>query len=233
MQHQLTFGNRQIHFALEYTKRKTMAVKVHPDRRVEVSAPLNANEEEVRENIRKRAPWILRQIDQFNEYLPKTPPRRFISGETHLYLGRQYRLKVISDIHDSIKASRGQLWMYSQNVDPQILRKRLYDWYRQKAYVLFNELLKEIFPKFKRYQIEPPVLTIRLMSRRWGSCTTKGRIILNLELIKSPKGCIQYVITHELCHIVFPHHGKHFQQLLYKMIPDWRKWKERLEHNSI
>jgi predicted metal-dependent hydrolase len=229
----LKFGNRKIDFSLKYEKRKSLGIKVYPDGKVLVSAPILARESDIKEKIKKRAPWILKQMDHFGTYLPLTPPRRFISGETHLFLGRQYRLKVIPESQNIIMAYRGQLWMYFHNTKPNILQKRLNEWYKNKASAIFGELLDQIIPKFSRYQIPAPSLIIRLMTKRWGSCTPGGRIVLNLELIKAPKGCIEYVITHELCHMVFHNHGESFQQLLEKMMPHWRKWKTRLEYSLI
>lgn len=231
MMHQIKFGSRTIEFNLEYRKRKSLGIKVHPDNQVEVLAPFKAKEEKVLERVKVKAPWILKQIDHFNTYKPSTPARRFINGETHLYLGRQYRLKIVPDEVDVIKAYRGQLWMHSQNPTPEALRVQLDKWYKQKALVVFTELLEEVLPKFKRYRISEPALSIRTMSKRWGSCTPAGRIILNTELIKAPKGSIEYVIIHELCHLVHHNHTKAFQSLQSRMLPDWRKWKDRLEYS--
>jgi predicted metal-dependent hydrolase len=231
MQHQIKFGSRTIVFNLKHRKRKSLGIKVHPDCGVEVLAPIAAKEDQVFESVKIKAPWILKQIDHFNTYKPSTPIRRFINGETHLYLGRQYRLKIVPGDVDEVKAYRGQLWMHSQNPTPEVLKVQLDKWYKQRAYIVFNELLEEILPKFKRYKISEPVLTIRTMSKRWGSCTPAGKIILNTELIKAPKGSIEYVIIHELCHLVHHNHTKAFQNLQSRMLPDWQRWKDRLEYS--
>ena len=231
MMHRIKFGSRTIEFNLEYRKRKSLGIKVHPDNQVEVLAPFDAKEEKVIERVKVKAPWILKQIDHFNTYKPSTPARRFINGETHLYLGRQYRLKIVPDEVDVIKAYRGQLWMHSQNPTPEVLQKQLDNWYKQKASVVFTELLEEALPKFNRYKISTPVLSVRSMSKRWGSCTPGGKIILNTELIQAPKGSIEYVIIHELCHLVHHNHTKAFQSLQSRIMPDWSKWKDRLEYS--
>jgi predicted metal-dependent hydrolase len=230
MQQQVKFGSRGINFTVQYRERKTFGIKVYPDCRVEVLAPIEAREDQVFEKVRLKAPWILKQIDHFNTFKPSIPPRRFINGETHLYLGRQYRLKVVPDEEDVVKVYRGQMLMHSNDPTPERLKAQLGRWYKQKAFTIFNELLKEVLPKFKGYDIAEPALMIRTMSQRWGSCTASGKIILNTELIKAPKGCIEYVIIHELCHLVHHNHTKAFQDLQSKMLPDWRKWKDRLEY---
>jgi predicted metal-dependent hydrolase len=196
-------------------------------------APLNKNEAEIIKTVGRRAPWIIKQIDYFRPFVPVTPPRRFISGETHLFLGRQYRLKVVPGNINVIKVYRGQLWMHTLSTEPETLKKQLNEWYKQKAIIVFHEMLQEILYKFRHYQLAIPMLTIRTMTKRWGSCTPSGRIMLNLELIKAPKGCIAYVIMHELCHLVHHHHGKPFRDLLDRMMPDCWKWKKRLELSLI
>jgi predicted metal-dependent hydrolase len=233
MQHYLEFGSKKIEFTLTYQDRKSLGIKVNPDTTVHVSAPENRSEEEILKKLKSRAPWILKQIDHFNSFRPATPPRRFLSGETHLYLGRQYRLKVVQDNGNTVKAYRGQLFIYSSNTSAKALEKKLYQWYREKAVGVFDELLEETLPKFKKYSISKPAITIQTMSKRWGSCTSEGKLILNLELIKAPKGCIQYVLIHELCHLVHHNHTKEFFELQNRVMPDWKKWKERLEYGMV
>jgi predicted metal-dependent hydrolase len=231
MMHQIKFGSRTIDFNLEYRKRKSLGIKVHPDNQVEVLAPFDAKEEKVLERVKVKASWIIKQIDYFNSYKPVTPKRRFVNGETHLYLGRQYKLKIVPDGQNIIKAYRGQLWIHAVDISPNALKLQLDSWYKQKATVIFNELLEEVLPKFNRYKIANPSLSIRHMSKRWGSCTPAGRIILNTELIRAPKGSIEYVIVHELSHLVHHNHTKAFQDLQARILPDWRKWKDRLEYS--
>lgn len=231
MHYSIKFGSKQIDFCLTYIKRKSLGIKVHPNTTVEVFAPLDAKEKIILQKVKAKAPWILKQIDHFNSYQPTIPSRRFVNGETHLYLGRQYRLKIMRDTTNVIKAYRGQLWLYSGNIQREDLKEQLEEWYKQKAIITFHKLLEEVLPKFKRYKLGTQVLSVRAMSKRWGSCTLSGKIILNVELIKASKGCIEYVIIHELCHLVHRNHDRSFFNLQNRMMPDWEKWKERLEHS--
>jgi predicted metal-dependent hydrolase len=225
----LDFGSRKIPFQLSFGKRKNMRVEIHPDRSVKVYAPEGFDKRQILLKLKLKAPWIVRQIDYFNSF-PSTPsPRRYVSGESHFYLGRQYRLKIIQDTIPVVKANRGLFVVHAVSRDAESISKQLDHWYRQHAEVIFAEVLQAVLPKFKRLKINSPELLIRKMTKRWGSCTTKGKVILNLELIKAPKGCIEYVIIHELCHLVYHNHQRKFQQLLLRMMPDWKKWKTRLE----
>ena len=157
-----------------------------------------------------------------------TPPRKYINGETHLYLGRQYKLRVEKATNNSVKLYRGRLIiMRKENSSAKNL---LSDWYKEKASVYFEESLKNILPRFARYNINQPELQVRNMATRWGSCTPNGKVILNPELIKAPKGSIEYVIIHELCHLIHHNHTRAFYDLQETIMPEWKKWKERLEN---
>ena len=231
MKKQIQFGSKNIAFTLSFVQRKSLTIKVHPDASVVVLAPIDADKEKVLEKVKSKAPWILKQIEQFNTYKPGTPLRRFINGETHLYLGRQYRLKIIADNVNSVKSYRGQLFIHTTNTNKDFVSKQLQQWYKEKAAIVFTEMLNEVLPKFKKYKVSQPVLSIRIMSKRWGSCTPSGKIILNTELIKAPKGSIEYVIIHELAHLVHHNHTKAFYNLQHRLLPDWQKWKDRLEYS--
>ena len=231
MRQYIQFGSRKIDFTLAYLSRKSLGIKVHPDTTVEVLAPAGAKEKDILLKLRTKAPWIIKQIDHFNSYRPFTPTRKYVNGETHLYLGRQYRLKIVQDVTHTIKAYRGQLWVHTTNIKKESVEKQLQQWYRDRAELIFTEMLDEVLPKFRRYKIVKPSITIRTMSKRWGSCTPSGKIILNTELIKAPKGSIEYVIIHELCHLVHYNHTKPFFDLQNKILSDWKKWKDKLEYS--
>ena len=233
MEQHLQFGTKRIDYILTYSKRKSLGIKVHPDLKVIITAPLNADEKIVLKKLRTKAPWILKQLDHFSTYRPATPPRKFVNGETHLYLGRQYRLKIIRDETDAIKVYRGQLFIHTKNITSALLKDQLHAWHIKRARIIFQELLEEILPKFKKYNLPATSLAIRSMTKRWGSCTPGGKIIMNTELIKASKGSIEYVIIHELCHLVHRNHGKAFFNLLNRILPDWKKWKERLEYGLV
>jgi hypothetical protein len=103
------------------------------------------------------------------------------------------------------------------------------EWYSQNAKLKLRMIAQPLIDNFKKYNIEPSSIVLRDMPTRWGSCTPKGKIILNPELIKAPKGCIEYVIIHELCHLVHHDHTQKFIDLQTKEMKDWEKWKMKLE----
>ncbi len=227
MTERIQFGSRTINFRLEYSDRKSLGITVTPEMEVLVKAPVGASIEKVQEKIKKKAPWIIKQQSFFLSFQPKTPKRKYISGETHLYLGRQYRLLVKDGFEESVKL-KGRFIEVSTR-DKSKVKSLLNDWYLQHAKTRFHSIAKPLIEKFKKHKVEPSSIVLRDMPARWGSCTPKGKIILNPELIKAPRGCIEYVIIHELCHLVYHDHTQKFIDLQTREMKDWEKWKMRLE----
>ena len=227
MMYSIEFGSKQIDFVLEYSDRKSLGITVTPDLYVMVKAPVDTSLEKVKDKLKRKAPWIIKQQSFFLSFHPKTPARKFVSGETHLYLGRQYRLKIILDKEESVKL-KGKFFEV-KTTDKLKAKQLVHKWYLQNAKSKFHLIANELIGNFKKYKLEPSSIVLREMPTRWGSCTPKGKLILNPELIKAPRGCIEYVIIHELCHLIHPNHTQRFFDLQTKEMPDWIKWKMRLE----
>lgn len=226
---QLQYGDTLIEYELTYASRKTLAINVHPDLTVTVVAPEASSLADIEARVRKRAPWILRQQQEFELYLPHTPPRRYVSGETHRYLGRQYRLRVREGTPDSVKLTRGFLRVVTADTsNREKVREQVEGWYRKQAQRVLPERLAAMLVRFERIRPLDPRLVIRKMDKRWGSCTEAGVITLNLRLMQVPKMDIDYVIAHELCHVIEHNHSTAFYRLLDRMMPDWRARRERL-----
>jgi len=223
----IQFGSKQIDFHVEYSDRKTLCITVTPDLDVLVKAPFDSSLDKIREKLHKKAPWIIRQQNFFLPFHPKTTKRKYIGGETHLYLGRQYRLKIEQNKAESVKLN-GKFIIVT-TTDKLRVRRLVNEWYLQHARKNFRTIAQPLIDKFKKHKVEPSSIVLREMPTRWGSCTPKGKIILNPELIKAPKGCIEYVIIHELCHLIYHDHTQKFIDLQTKEMPDWEKWKSKLE----
>ncbi|MCB9324008.1 MAG: M48 family metallopeptidase [Lewinellaceae bacterium] len=231
---QIQYGTSTIEYTLEFADRKTLGIRVHPDKTVQVIAPLDSQMDQVKEKVKKKAPWILKQQDFFLSFHPITPPRNFVSGETHLYLGRQYRLKLIESDKEFVKLNAGKIEVFVQSkADKSKIEKLLKNWYKQKAEIHFNQLFETNVPIAKKFYSGTPTLKYRWMKKRWGSCDQNGQILLNLELIKASKKSIEYVIIHELCHLVHLNHSRAFYQILEEIYPDWRRTKDALERLMV
>ena len=223
----IQYGSVVIAYDVEFVRRKTLGIFVAPDGSVLLKAPIDATQELIRQKVHKRAAWILRQRHFFESFGTPTTQRRYVSGESHLYLGRQYMLKVMESDTNAVHYQNNILEIECRHKkDAGVL---LQTWYRQRANIKFQEYAAPIIEQFSVYGVKPQHLSIRTMNKRWGYCTAKGDIFLNPRLICAPRGCIEYVIVHELCHLVHRNHTKDFYALLTREMPHWEKWKAKLE----
>lgn len=225
----LNYGLDTIRYEVLFlASRRTLAIEVHPDSRVLVRAPIDCPPALIVERLQKRAGWISRQLAEFERYRPRTPARHYVNGESHLYLGRQYRLKLASSDTASVKLTRGQLLIsLPGNPDPERIKALLHRWYLDRARAVFNEALDTSLLHFK--SIEHPRLIVRAMQSRWGSLSLAGTMTLNVNLVRAPRPCIEYVVIHELCHTRHRDHNAQFFKLLGQVMPDWEQRKQRLE----
>jgi len=224
----LLFGSATIDYTLQRSERRTLGITVTPEMEVIVNAPVDAEIDKIEMKLVKRAPWILRNLSYFLSFHPKTTKRKYISGETHLYLGRQYLLNVIIGQDESVKLKGKYLLVIAKNSSN--VKNLLEGWYLSQAKSKIPSIALPLIENFKKYKVEPKSIEFRSMPKRWGSCTAKGKIILNPELIKAPKGSIEYVVTHELCHLIHHDHTQKFFDLQAKEMKDWERWKLKLEN---
>ena len=226
----IRYGEQVVAFELTYSRRKTMQIAVYPEGKVFVKAPEGTPLEKVKMHVRRRSRWIKKQLEYFRQFEPRTPPRRYISGETHFYLGKRYRLKVIESDDSSVKMSCGFLRISVKEIEnPSTVKKQLDRWYFEKAVQHFSASFDRCWPIFEKQGLLRPHLKIRTMKTRWGSLSSKGNMTLNIALIRAPRECIDYVMTHELCHLAHSNHSPAFFQLLEQTMPDWKKHKMKLE----
>lgn len=232
----IVHGEDEIAFKLLRSKRKTLEIAVYPDKAVVIKAPQKSSIAEIEKRIHKRTAWIVRQFRFFEQFEPRTPPRQYKNGEEHLYLGRKYQLRIKKTDVKSVLLKNRYFFVQSPECTPEDIRTLLEGWYRQKASNHFEEVFESCWEEFMKNprtngsrSLQKPNLKIRKMKTRWGSMSTNHSLTLNLELIKVPKECIQYVVVHELCHLLHHNHGSGFYKLLTDSLPDWMERKQKLE----
>jgi predicted metal-dependent hydrolase len=205
-------------------------IHVHPDGLIEVDAPDDAGMAKINRAILKRAAWIKRQVDEARHNNEQALVREYVSGETHFYLGRRYRLKIqkLTKPECRVNLVGGVLSVKALSTTPESVRGHLERWYRLKAQDYFCRRIAELTDRI-RWLDQPPPFRLAAMQRQWGSCSPKGHISLNPALVKAPRDCIEYVLLHELCHLREHNHSRKYYRLLSQHIPDWRATKSRLD----
>jgi len=225
------FGQTLIEYALNRCERKTLAIHVYPDGTMVVDAPEAVTNVAIAAKVKKRAAWIIKQQMQFAAYPPAMPGRRYVSGESVRYLERQYRLLVHQASVERMRLIHGRLIAeVADPTDNDKLKFLVQAWLRSSANAIFIERYNHCLPLAAKIGIEPKQFGFQMcyMSKRWGSCTKEGKIILNPELVAAPKEWIDYVITHELCHLKERNHSQVFYKLLGMVMKDWEVRRTRL-----
>lgn len=179
------------------------------------------------EFLEKKMPWVVKHLDIIAKREPVNLEKRYIAGEEHYHLGNKYILEVVMADIEKVEILGDKIIVH-QLVEGEKNTERVYlRWLNGEVSKIFTERYKYIFPKFG-YDFVPRV-QVKNMKSRWGSYRSTGIISLNKKLIHAPISCLDYVITHELCHYKHMNHGKWFYGLLQKMIPNYKEEERRLK----
>ncbi len=233
------FGTSTIDYRVERSnRRKTVTVIVDPAEGVVLKAPSNVSGQRLHDVVIVKGPWILHKLMEYRELGSPPAPREYLSGESYLYLGRQYRLKVQRvDKMDNPRASlRGEFLIVEIDKDlkgemrGKAVRGALTHWYRKQAGRRLPERV-EIYAA--RAGLEYPPVLIRNQEKRWGSCSSKGELRFNWRIIMAPMSLVDYVIAHEVCHLVVRDHSSTFWKLLGTILPDYEERRARLRVKGI
>jgi predicted metal-dependent hydrolase len=234
---EIRFGTTRIPFRIcRSDRRSTVALAIEGGGLV-VTAPRIVEIDRLNDVVRSKALWVKQRLRSASALGP-LPPREFVSGETFRYLGRQVRLRVIAGGSDGdlggaseVKMDRGWLLVPadgSEDVEPaQLVRGALIRWYRRQAE---QHLPQWVEPWAKKFTISVPPVLVRDQQRRWGSCNQAGEVRLNWRIIQAPRPLIDYVIAHELSHLVGGDdgHAPEFWARLGRAMPDYDLRRDRL-----
>lgn len=232
----IIYNDKQIKYTLEIKKVKNVNLRIKDDGKIFVSANENVPFTFIDDFILKQGKFILNTLNKFNQLnIYKNNDKQYISGETFYILGKNIRLKVIESNEEKIFNDTIFLYIYTKNALDFNKKKKIVDNYiKNIAYNTFLDITKQLYLKFRKYNINMPTIEVRSMKKRWGSCIpSKNKINLNTLLIQAPKNCIEYVILHEFCHFIHPNHSKNFYNFLTIMMPDWKERKAILENKVI
>ncbi len=199
---------------------------------VKVSVPMTLSDNRIRDLVSKRIPWIKSKLQEQSDR-PIPASREYVSGEAVTYLGKNYRLKVLIGDQPSIKLRCGyvEATVTNTDIDPKnTIRSLLQGWYRSHAGKRLGEKTVRLA---KVIGVNPSSVTVKNYKSRWGSCSTKGDISYNWRIILAPHSIVDYVVVHELCHLLELNHSSKYWKHVEYHVPDWRECKEWLKHNEL
>ena len=218
---------REVNCEIKRSRRKSVALYVFPDARVEIRIPLLYNVNDVEPFLVKHSRWLFNRLDSKCDNV--IAAKRFVDGELHYFLGKQYPIKVSVASRNSVVFKDDVICISCRDTSNASKISDILDcWYLEQAKRVFQEISIPLIKQMAKYNVAPRTFSIRKMKTRWGSCSRKGRISLNLHLMKLPEPCIKEVILHELCHLVHFNHSKEFYALMTAEMPDWKVWKKEL-----
>ena len=195
--------------------------------------PRFLSEDRIRDLITKRTPWIESKLkEQSEKYILK--PNKYINGEVFSYIGKDYRLKVITGDRVSIKMKNGYLVAIILDTvaeqEQEQIKPLLEDWYQSHAEVLLKEKIKRFT---KVIGVTPKSVSVKNYKSSWGSCSNRGEISFNWRIILAPHRIIDYVVVHELCHLLEHNHSSRYWKLVEQHVPDWRECRDWLKNKDL
>ena len=200
------------------------------DNLVKVTVPKNLSDERIEELIKGRILWIKQKLAlQATAIISK--PKEYVDGEAFAYLGRNYRLKCANGSEESVKLKSGYLNVTTKNGkrNSEHIKVAIEQWYRTKA-------LSRLIDKTRRYsailKVEPTSINLKDYKAMWGSCSPKGVVSYNWRIILAPHKIVDYIVVHELCHLIEPNHSSKYWKQVMSVIPDYENSKEWLKNNG-
>lgn len=216
----------QIEYSIKYSNRKTLSIIVERDRTVVVRAPLNTSRELIEKEIMKRKFLLFQKINHPQKYETPKPRKEFVSGESLLFLGKYYKLEVVPEDMNGVELNSK---FYISKSNQQNAEQLFREWY-------FKQAEEKLIPKVKQHANNLGVhcnkIKILDLKVRWGSCTPKDNINFNWRLIKAPVYVIDYIIVHELTHLLESNHTPGFWNIVSVQLPHYDKAKEWLKENG-
>jgi len=189
----------------------------------------------IQEALEKHGPWVRKKIAELRNAPLPPPPPRWVDGEIHRHMGRRYPLRLLSGEETGVWLTDHELLVHLPNPRKRDqVRKLVEEWMLEEARVLFRHRMDVLVRSTPALQLRrAPILGLRRMKSRWGSCSPRGRILMNTYAIKLPLGLVDYILMHELCHLRVPNHSRAFWDHLTHCMPDWERRKRALDRQAV
>ena len=228
--------NGQVSVQINRKKIKNVHLKVFRSLEVVLSVPMTVPSDWIDSFLKNHVEWIDDQITKYKKASGYNNLSSIRSGSSTQLLGKDVRIYKEASIENRIELDERKVCMFLKDISDEDLAQRLFDeWWRNKAIEIFQFEMEKLYQKiFKKYGLDQPHILVRKMKTLWGSCTpNKNKITLNEYLLKADIRCIQYVILHELAHLLYPNHSKEFYDFLTIHMPDWKERKKQLDNEVV
>ncbi len=216
---------------IERKKIKNYYMKISPNLSIEVSIPLKMDINIIYNFINSHKNWIEKSINKFKKANKENIKDMLVNGGTVKILDSQYIVYIYESNENKIIFDGFTINIYSKKItDSNYLQTQYNEFLQTEAYEYFNKIMNKYLPIFQKYNIPRPTIKIKILKSKWGSCRpTTGEITLNLHLYKASAQCVNYVILHELTHLIHTGHKKRFYNFLEKHMPNYKEIEKQLD----
>ena len=217
---------------LEYKKRKTLSIEIHPTGEIKVKVPLGVSESRAKELIFTKESWIISKIEKFNELNKCKKVINYEDGDRILFLGIEYKLRTVINKQyrkSSVEVIGKEIIVLCSSNEKEKIKLALEKWYRKKA---LENILNRVDNYVIYFNAKPNSVRVKTQKRRWGSCSYKDDLMFNWKLIMAQQNVIDYVVVHEMCHINHKNHSKAFWENVEQVMPNYKGYKQWLKEHG-
>ena len=218
-----------IDYKVVYSRRRSIGISIGPETGVTVRAPYRTSIKTIENLVLSKSTWIKKHQENYKSAIKINNQKALANGDTVLFRGKEYYVRIIESKKYFTKLSENNIEIGLKNTEErETAGLMLEKWYKVIAEGIFRRKFEEILIRFRNYNFAPTEFTVRSLKRRWGSCSSNGKITISSELVKLDDIYLEYVILHELCHLRHHNHGKEFYKLLSEVFPDWKQRRSEL-----
>lgn len=222
-----------IEFTVEYRKRKTLEIRIEPPDNISVIAPKRASEKDILRMVETKANWIVKKLSELKEIEKLKKNKEYVNGESFMYLGRYYSLEIIIDETVSkpiTKLYQGKFYITTNTRDQDKLKESMKKWYYDKS---LEKILERVEHFQSYFSVKPNSIKVKEQKKRWGSCTSRRDILINWRISMAPADVLDYLVVHEMCHMVQMNHSSDFWKLVERIMPDYKRRRDWLRKYGI
>lgn len=215
-----------------FRKRRTLCIQIRPPGQLTIISPLGKSESEIRQAVQLKSKWVAKKLSEMKRYESFNKDRQFIDGEIFYYKGDEYTLQIV--VNERYKRLQvhmkdSKLQVYTASTDSENIQYAIERWYKKHA---LDVILERVTHYQQYFSAQPAQIVVKKQKKRWGSCTAKHKLLFNFKCIMLPLCILDYIIVHEMCHMVHFNHSKEFWLHVERILPDYKQRKEWLKHKG-
>jgi hypothetical protein len=225
-------SGQRIEFELIYRSRKSIGIKISPKDGIIIHSPKGIKPDDIIKTLKTKSSWILKKLDEVKNIKKTVITKKFINGEKLLFLGEEHSLEIFYNPNiknTNISIDYGKIILESKTDNADRIKNHLEQWYKIKGLEI---ILERIFHYQPFFTIKPNVVKVKTQKSRWGTCNSKKNLYFNWKIIMAPIEIVDYLVVHEMAHLVHMNHSSKFWNFVEKILPDYKSSRKILKKNG-